>query len=70
MGGKSIIKCGGCGNGMLKGMFGKPRPIPADVWAKHQAYMWEHFDSPEARARSMQETEEILRRVREEGSGD
>jgi hypothetical protein len=65
-GAKAIIKCGECGNGMLVGVLAKARPIPAETWAKHQAYMWEQFDSPEARERHATETEERLRRVRDQ----
>jgi hypothetical protein len=65
-GGKAVIKCGVCGNGMLVGVFGKAIPIPADRWAEHQAYMWEHFDSPEAQERMSAEIEESISRIDEE----
>ncbi|MDQ2911374.1 MAG: hypothetical protein M3R39_10250 [Actinomycetota bacterium] len=63
-GGKAIIKCEDCGNGMLVGLIGKAQPIPAEAWAKHQAYMWEEFDSPEAQARTAAEVEEAVRPYR------
>jgi predicted metal-binding protein len=62
-GGKAIIKCGDCGNGMLVGLIGKATPIPAEAWAEHQASMWEHFDSPEAPARHTDEVDEVIRRT-------
>lgn len=56
-GGKAIIKCEDCGNGMLVGLIGRAKPIPAEKWSAHQAYMWEQFDSPEAETRLADELE-------------
>jgi len=51
---------------MLKGLFGKARAIPADVWAQHQAFWWEHRESPEAQARETRRIQEIYDRFAEE----
>jgi hypothetical protein len=34
-GGKTIIKCGECGNGMVVGLMGKATPIAPEAWAQH-----------------------------------
>jgi hypothetical protein len=55
---------------MLVGLLGKAKPIPAEAWTEHQAFMWEHFDSPEAQAHQSAEVEEALRRVEQEYPGE
>jgi hypothetical protein len=60
VGSKAIIKCGDCGNGMLVGVFSKAKPIPEQAWIEHQSYIWEQFDSPEAKRRSAEDLNEIL----------
>lgn len=69
-GGRAIIKCEECGNGMLVGLVGRAKPISAQAWAQHQAYMWKEFDSPEARARHAADVEERMRRIDEEFGSD
>jgi phage/plasmid primase-like uncharacterized protein len=61
--GKVIIKCGQCGNGMLVGLFGRPKAIDATSWEQHQIYMWDHFDSPEAQERFRAETSARLNAI-------
>ncbi len=67
-GSKAIIRCDDCGNGMLVGLMGRAKAIPDSEWADHQTYMWDNFDSPEAKARSAARIDEIVGRINQEST--